>query len=92
MNFGEVLEIEDLGNQSAVAVIRLGILLAGPVNATPDRKRTCFYEIEGGSTVYYIYVSPSSGKISLIASWRNGDPCNNLNSLELYADERPYAS
>jgi hypothetical protein len=71
MNFGEVFEIEDLGNHPTVTVIRLGILLAGTVNATPDPKRRCVYEIEGGSTVYYIYVSPSSGKISLLASWAN---------------------
>jgi len=71
MNFGEVFEIEDLGNHPAVTIIRLGILLAGPVNATPDPKRKCFYEIEGGPTVYYIYASPSSGRISLLASWAN---------------------
>jgi hypothetical protein len=71
MNFGEVFEIEDLGNHPTGTVIRLGILLAGTVDATPDPKRKCFYEIEGGSTVYYIYVSPLSGKVSLLASWAN---------------------
>jgi hypothetical protein len=70
MNFGEVLTIEDLGNHSAAAVISLGILLVGAVNVTPDPKRKCFYEIEGGQTVYYIYVSPFSRTISLLASWR----------------------
>jgi hypothetical protein len=44
MNFGEVLTIEDLGNHAAAAVIGLGILLAGPVNVTPDLKRKGFYE------------------------------------------------
>jgi hypothetical protein len=71
MKFGKVLEIEDLGNHPAVTVIRLAILLAGTVNATPDPKRKCFYEVEGGGNVYYIYVSPLSGKISLLASWAN---------------------
>ena len=90
MKFGEVLEIEDLGNHPAETVIRLGILLAGTVNATPDPKRKCLYEIDGGSTVYYVYVSPLSGAISLLASWRSvaGDPCNNLNSLAAVAKER----
>jgi hypothetical protein len=46
-------------------VIRLSIPLAGTVNATVDPKRKYFYEIDGGPTVYYIYVSPLSGKISL---------------------------
>jgi hypothetical protein len=70
MNFGEVLEIKDLGKHPAVAVIRLGILLAGTVSVTPDPKRKNFYEVEGVSTVYYIYVSPISGTVSLIATWK----------------------
>jgi hypothetical protein len=71
VNFGEVLEIEDLGNHSALTVIRLGLLLAGTVNVTPDPKRKDFYEIEDARTFYYIYVSPVTGTISLIAAWRN---------------------
>ena len=71
MNFGEILEIKDLGKHGAASVVRLGILLAGTVNATPDPKRKNFYEVEGGGTVYYIHVSPVSGTIFLLASWRN---------------------
>ncbi len=71
MNFGELLEIKVLGKHSAETVIRLGILLAGTVNATPDPKRKNFYEVEGGGTVYYIHVSPVSGTIFLLASWKN---------------------
>ena len=74
MNFGEVLDIKDLGKHSAVTVIRLGIVLAGAANVTPDPKRKNFYEVEGGSTVYYIYVSPVTGAISLIATWKNIAP------------------
>jgi hypothetical protein len=70
MNFGEVLTIEDLGSHSAATVIGLGILLAGPVNATPDMKRKGFYEVEDGSTVYYIHVSPVSGTIFFLATWK----------------------
>jgi hypothetical protein len=71
MSFGEVFGIEDLGNHPATTVIRLGILLAGAVNLTPDPKRKQFYEVEGGSTVYYIHVSPVSGTIYLLATWQN---------------------
>jgi hypothetical protein len=71
MNFGEVLWIEDLGNHSAAAVIDLAILLAGTVNVTPDLKRKGFYEVEDGSTVYYIHVSPASGTIFFLATWEN---------------------
>ena len=49
MNFGELIEIEDLGKHPAATVVNLGILLAGTVNATPDPKRKHFYEIEGGA-------------------------------------------
>jgi hypothetical protein len=75
MNFGPVLEIEDLGNHHAATLIHLGILLAGTVNATPDPKRNGFYEVEGGATVYYIYVSPVSQTISLLACWTNVARC-----------------
>ncbi|HXA75920.1 MAG TPA: hypothetical protein VNV41_02200 [Candidatus Acidoferrales bacterium] len=69
MNFDEVLTIEDLGKHSAATVIGLGILLAGPVNVTPDPKRKNFYEVEGGSTVYYIHLSPVRRTIFLLATW-----------------------
>lgn len=89
MTFGEVFEIEDLGNHPAEIVISLGILLVESLNVTPDPKRKCFYEIEGGSTVYYIYVSPFSGTVSLLASWRNvvRDLCNNLKALAPLTNE-----
>jgi len=71
MNFGPVLEIEDLGNHHAATVIELGILLARDVDVLADPKRKGVYEVEGGSTVYYIYVSPVGGIISLLACWTN---------------------
>ena len=71
MNFGEVLNIEDLGNHSAATVVSLGILLAGTVDVTPDPKREGFYEIDGARTVYYICVSPLTRTIFLLATWEN---------------------
>lgn len=73
MKFGELLDVEDLGNYSARTVINLVILLAGEVNATPDPKRKHLYEIESASTVYYIYVSPFTGKIYLIGAWKKSN-------------------
>lgn len=70
-NFGKVLEIQDARRHSPAAVISLGILLAGTVNVTPDPKRRGFYEIADGSTVYYFYVSASSGTIFLLATWKS---------------------
>jgi hypothetical protein len=81
MSFGEELRIEDLGNHRAQMVISLGILLAGAVNVTADPKRKDFYEVESGSTVYYIYLSPFSGTIFLLASWKNaGRPAPELDA------------
>jgi hypothetical protein len=70
LNFGDMLEIQDLGNHPASTVINLGILLAGGVDAKPDLKRKDLYEVESVTTAYYIYVSPVTGAISLIASWK----------------------
>ena len=63
--------IEDLGNHSAKAVADLRCLLAGGASTIADPKRRDFYEVESDSTVYYIHVSPVSGKILLLATWQN---------------------
>jgi hypothetical protein len=80
MNFGEVLNIQDLGNHSVATVIELGILLAGPIDVTPDPKRKHFYEVEDRRTVYYVYVSPVSGTIFLLAAW----DCRVASQADLY--------
>jgi hypothetical protein len=90
MNLGGVIRIEDLGDHSAATVIGLGVLLAGTVNVTPDPKRKNFYEIDGGRTVYYIQLSPSSGAIFLLAIWGKrtsapDDPCSAEYPLALRA-------
>ena len=74
MNFGEVIEIEDLCNHPAATVVSLAIRLAGSVNVRPDPKRKGFYEVDGGSRVFYICVLPSRCKVLLLASWRNTLP------------------
>ena len=70
MNFGDAVEIRDLRNHSAGTVMRLALLLAGTVCVRPT-KRKYFYEVEGGCEVYYIYVSPVTGIIYLLAVWQN---------------------
>jgi hypothetical protein len=70
MDFGEVLEIRDHRNHSPATPITLALLLAGIVNTTPGPKRDGLYEVEGAQTVYYIYRSPFSGEISLLATWK----------------------
>jgi len=62
-------QIEDLRNHPAEIVATLRSLLAGSAKISPDPKRSGFYEVESGSLVYYIHVSPVAGKILLLATW-----------------------
>ena len=62
IHFGEAFEIRDLGSHTPTTVTTLALLLAGTVNVRPDPKRKNFYEVIGGSDVYYIHVSPLTGR------------------------------
>ena len=70
MHFGEAFEIRDLGSHTPATVTTLALLLAGTVCVRPT-KRKDFYEVEGGSEVYYIHVSPVTGIIYLLAVWQS---------------------
>ena len=63
------VQIEDLRNHPIETVNMLRDLLLGGARVTPDPKRAGFYELEHSSTVYYIHVSPTTGKILLLATW-----------------------
>jgi hypothetical protein len=63
------LEIEDLRNHPVKTVDVLRDLLLGGAELMPDPKRAGFYELRHESTVYYIHVSPVTGKIILLATW-----------------------
>ncbi len=65
------LEIEDLRNHPTETLMSLRDLLTTGAQAIPDPKRPGFYEVESGSRVYYIYVTPASGKVLLLATWPN---------------------
>jgi hypothetical protein len=63
------LEIEDLRNHSREMIAQLRDVLANGATAIPDPKRTGFYEVKRREQIYYIYVSPSTGKVLLLAAW-----------------------
>ena len=65
------VQIEDLGNHPKKAVADLRCLLAQGASTVADPKRRGFYEVESDSVVYYIHVSPVTGKILLLATWQN---------------------
>jgi hypothetical protein len=65
------LQIEDVRHHPADTVRSLRRILSEGGRVTPDPKRPDFYEVASDSTVYYIHVSPVSGKILLLATWPN---------------------
>jgi hypothetical protein len=69
MNLERDTRIEDLRNHPEELVRSLETLLASGANVTPDPKRPGYYEVESGARVYYINISPNSGKILLLATW-----------------------
>ena len=62
-------EIEDLRNHSAETVEKLRQLLASGAPAKPDPRRANFYEVQNHSQVFYVHISPSNGKVLLLATW-----------------------
>ena len=63
------LEIEDLRNHSQEMIMQLRYALAGGSMGTPDPKWTGFYEEKRREQLFYIYISPDTGKVLLIAAW-----------------------
>ncbi|MGH9704990.1 MAG: hypothetical protein ACRD4K_16565 [Candidatus Acidiferrales bacterium] len=64
-------EIEDARSHSPETIDTLRALLAGGARVLADPKRPNFYELEHGSEVFYIHLSPVSGNILLLATWSN---------------------
>lgn len=71
------VRIEDAGKHSPETLVKLQMILARGSKMTPDPKREHFYEVPAEPCVYYIHVSPVSGRISLLAVWgsRPGVDC-----------------
>jgi len=64
------LKIENLHDYPVELVERLrGLLLTG-TEARPDPRRRGFYDVHNGTRVFFIHVSPVSGKVMLLAIWR----------------------
>ena len=72
MKLDNELNIEDPRHHSQERVDTLRQLLAGGARVEADPKRSDFFEVESGSEVYYIHISPITGKIVLLAAWPKG--------------------
>ena len=46
-------------------------VLARGANVIPDPKRPGFYEVKLRGQLYFIYISPPTGKVLLIAGWNS---------------------
>ena len=62
--------IENLGKYPAESVENLRQLLAKGVPAKPDTHRKDFYELQNGTRVYWIHISPVNGHVVLLAIWQ----------------------
>ena len=62
-------KIEDPRGHSPETLRRLRDAIASGAPATPDARRHGFFEIQSADQVFYIHVSPSTQKVTLLATW-----------------------
>lgn len=62
-------QVQDLRDHPAEAIEELRQLLASDAPAHPDPQRADFFEVEGKSLVYFIYILPGSRNVVLLATW-----------------------
>ncbi len=67
------MDIKDLRHHSPETLASLRGLLAGGADVRPDPKRSHFYELEGDTHVFYLYISPADGTVELLATWVRED-------------------
>jgi hypothetical protein len=69
LHFSETPIIDNLRHYPEHLVARLGALLQDGAAARPDPRRKGFYDIIDGERVFFVHVSPVSGRVWLLASW-----------------------
>ena len=69
LHLAEDVTIENLRNYPADTVANLHDLLANGALAHADPRHENFYEIENGSRIFYVFLSPASHKVILLATW-----------------------
>jgi hypothetical protein len=67
--------LEDLRSHAPEQLAELRSLLAAGMAGRPDVRRPGFFELDGNSSVYYIFRYPNGQKVLLVAAWeRRSDP------------------
>jgi hypothetical protein len=69
MRWEREMQIEDLRNHPAELVKQLRNLLTNGARVSPDPRHPGFHEIESDEHVYYVHISPNTGKVLLLATW-----------------------
>lgn len=68
LRLNENPKIDNLRNYPEEVVEKLRLLLATGGVAHPDPSRANFYDVENGTRLFYVHLSPS-GNVWLLASW-----------------------
>ena len=69
--------VEDLRNHSPEQLAELRLLLSAGASTRPDPRRPGFFEIEGQSSVFYVFKYPTGVKVLLLGVW-DRDPIAEL--------------
>jgi hypothetical protein len=71
--------VEDLRNHSPEQVAELRTLLQVGAPSVPDARRPGFFEVQGPSSVFYVFKYPTGTKVLLLGVWqREADPVAEL--------------
>jgi hypothetical protein len=71
--------VEDLRNHPQEQIAELRMLLQSGAPSRPDPRRPGFFEVEGRSSVYYVFKYPTGTKVMLLGVWdRESDPVAEL--------------
>ena len=71
--------VEDLRSHSPEQIAELRALLQGGAPSRPDPRRPGFFEVQGHSSVFYVFKYPSGTKVLLLGVWeRETDPVAEL--------------
>ena len=85
LQFKNNLTIDNLRHYPEETVAKLRSLLAAGALAQADPHRQNFYELDNGTRVYYVHVTPDQRKVLLLATWRK-DSATPIPALDRAAD------
>src|ERR1017187_9049174 len=61
--------VDNLRNYPAEIIEELEQLLLSGGSALPDPKRKGFYDLETDERTFFVHVSPTTGRVMLLATW-----------------------